>query len=140
MGDRVYPFQDKEFASLAGKKGGRPAAKNSIPDLLRNIGLEPANVGALEATINQFFPNSDLQKMNNKEVLMRLTYINAFTGNDWAIKFIAERTEGKVPIKKIIQNVDIIDAVIKAIQEVELPKEFNDRLLEKLIDIGEIVE
>jgi len=63
----------------SGNPKGRPKGTPSIPDILRRIGAEPAGV------------NNETKL----DLVMRKVYAEAVKGRQWAVEFIATRTEGK---------------------------------------------
>ena len=65
----------------SGNPKGRPRKQQCIPDILRKIGAEEID--------------TQNGKMTKIEGLMRMVYKEAVTGNQWAVNFIADRTEGK---------------------------------------------
>lgn len=75
---------------------GRPKKMRRIPDLLAKIGKlnvqdDPLIPDALKAKFK------DIGKVTNLDAVIRMVYIYALKGQSWAVQFIAERTEGKVP-------------------------------------------
>ena len=82
---------------LPGHKGvgGRPKRSGQIERLLRGIG-------------DEIDPNTGKSRL---EGVMRNVYAQAEQGRQWAVEFIAERTEGKV--KEFVQPAD------KGVGEVE---------------------
>ena len=61
---------------------GRPPKARCIPDILKLIGDEIDSRSGLP----------------NIETVMRIVYRKALRGTPWAVQFISERTEGKVPV------------------------------------------
>jgi len=65
---------------VSGNPDGRPPKIRCIPDILNKIG------GELIA---------ELEGVTKLEAIMRMVYRKAFEGENWAVRFIAEYTEGK---------------------------------------------
>ena len=69
----------------SGNPSGRPKKKQCIPDILRKIGAEEIETKG--------------GRMTKIEALMHMVYKRAVEGDQWAVNFIADRTEGKPVIK-----------------------------------------
>lgn len=81
---------DGTFAPGNSGSSGRPRKIRRIEHLLEKIGLEEVHVGGLTLT--------------KLEAVMRSVYQYALKGNSWAVQFIAERTEGKVPQQQQVEG------------------------------------
>ena len=66
--------------NTASRGKGRPKGTRSIPDILNRIGDE------------ELGQDSAISKL---EAIMRMVYKKAFKGENWAVQFIADRTEGR---------------------------------------------
>ncbi len=66
----------------SGNPKGRPPKKICIPDILATIG-------------NQEHIDEKGNKTTKREAILNKTFALALKGEQWAIKFIADRTEGK---------------------------------------------
>jgi len=75
------PREDTQFKKGNPGGPGRPRKDKCIPDLLRRIGEEKADLDDVDYT--------------NLEAVMRVVYELALDGTQWAVNFIADRTEGK---------------------------------------------
>ena len=78
---------------------GRPKKVKCIPDILRKIGdmIAPADI---QEKMRRRFHSKD--KLTMQQAVLMLTYDLAAHGTEWAVEFIAERTEGRV-----MQGVDV---------------------------------
>lgn len=85
----LKPAKKGEVRNPAGRK---PKAK-TIPDVLRRLGKEKIPTKIADEMIKMF---PDASNMTMFEAIMRMTYLQAFKGQAWALQFIAERTEGKI--------------------------------------------
>ena len=74
---------DGTFAKGNSGGPGRNRKRYRIEHILEKIGLEEVTVSG--------------DRITKLEALMRSVYNYALKGNSWAVQFIAERTEGKVP-------------------------------------------
>lgn len=74
---------------------GRPRKQQCIPDILRKIGKEKIEAGG--------------KKVSKMEALMRMVFKEAVAGNQWAVNFIADRTEGK-PMQMLKQEIETTQA------------------------------
>ena len=63
----------------SGNPNGRPKGVKSIPDILRKIGEE----------------DGTLDGKSKLDVIMYMVFQYALEGKQWAVQFIADRTEGK---------------------------------------------
>ena len=63
-----------------GNRNGRPLKKQTIPDILLRIGMQPGTKDG---------------KMTKLDVVMERVFKFAVEGRPWAVEFIANRTEGK---------------------------------------------
>ena len=79
---------------------GRPKKVKCIPDILRKIGdmIAPEDI---QDKMRLRFHSKD--KLTMQQAVLMLTYDLAAHGTEWAVEFIAERTEGKA-----VQAFDII--------------------------------
>ena len=78
---------------------GRPKKVKCIPDILRKIGdmIAPKDI---QDKMRLRFHSKD--KLTMQQAVLMLTYDLAAHGTEWAVEFIAERTEGRVT-----QGVDV---------------------------------
>ena len=78
---------------------GRPKKVKCIPDILRKIGdmIAPADI---QEKMRRRFHSKD--KLTMQQAVLMLTYDLAAHGTEWAVEFIAARTEGRVT-----QGVDV---------------------------------
>lgn len=78
---------------------GRPKKVKCIPDILRKIGdmIAPDDI---QEKMRRRFHAKD--KLTMQQAVLMLTYDLAAHGTEWAVEFIAERTEGRVT-----QGVDV---------------------------------
>lgn len=74
---------------------GRPKSPRRIEGILQRIGQEPVLVEGGE-TITRL------------DRLMRTVYEYAESGNQWAVTFVAERTEGKIREAAVTQDADLV--------------------------------
>jgi len=81
----------------SGNPKGRPKKEFTISDMLRQIGRE-------ELIIHD--RDGKPVRMTRHEFVMRQAYLAAENGNKDFVKFIAERTEGKVPTTLSLMNHD----------------------------------
>ena len=68
---------------------GRPKGIQSIPDILRKVGVEEGTATGL----------------TKLEVVLRKVFGYAVEGKPWAVQFIADRTEGKA-LERIDQTIN----------------------------------
>ena len=80
----------------SGNPGGRPKKGSAIADILNEIGSETVELNG--------------QTITKREAVLRKVYAEAVKGNNWAVQFIADRTEGKA-IDRIIQQ-EVKDEII----------------------------
>ncbi len=93
----------KGFKSgVSGNPKGRPRKIYHIPDLLIRIGKEKISQPELLEQVKQQFP--EIKEITYQEAVLRMVYLYAIQGKGWAVEYIAERTEGKVP-----QLINVID-------------------------------
>ena len=78
---------------------GRPKKEYCIPDILNRIGDE-------EVT------DKSGNTLSKREFVLRAVYNRAVKGENWAVQFIADRTEGKA-IERIISREGDMDIVIE---------------------------
>jgi len=76
---------------FGGQSPGRPKKNMCIPDLLRKIGEEDGTTGG----------------KTKLEVIMYKVYQYALEGKQWAVQFIADRTEGKAVERVQQELIDI---------------------------------
>ena len=78
---------------------GRPKKVKCIPDILRKIGdmIAPKDI---QEKMQKRFHSKD--KLTMQQAVLMLTYDLAAHGTEWAVEFIAARTEGRVT-----QGVDV---------------------------------
>lgn len=89
----------------SGNPAGRPKGVKTMADILRRIG----KVVAPESTrlrLSKLF-GKEMPKLTMQEAVLWRVYEAALRGYPWAVKFIAERTEGKVK-ETIDENVTIV--------------------------------
>jgi hypothetical protein len=79
----------------SGNAKGRPPKVKCIPDILNKIGAELA-------------PDGQSTKL---DVVLEKVYALAMDGTPWAVEFIAERTEGRVPQTNINKNINTDDDI-----------------------------
>jgi hypothetical protein len=101
---------------------GRPPKVKSIPDILQKVGKEKIESHRLLSHIANYFPGI-AKDLTFQEAVLRLVYAYAIEGAPWAVQYIAERTEGKVP-----QTLTVIDDI----EEREKFRELSIETLEKL--------
>ena len=77
---------------------GRPKKGSAIADILNQLGDELVEVNG--------------KKITKCEAVMMKVYAEAVKGNNWAVQFIADRTEGKA-IDRIIQQYSEDEIVIE---------------------------
>ena len=82
---------DGTFAPGNSGSAGRPQKRYKIPTILERIGEEEIDVKDMSIT--------------KLEAVLRKVYDYAFKGQSWAVQFIAERTEGRVPQQQTIEHV-----------------------------------
>lgn len=93
---------------------GRPKSKLYIPDILRKLGEEDAPQCVSDELRKTF---RRIGTINMREAYLRVVYLEAIAGEEWAARFIAERTEGKVKDGVGIDNKGaILDAIDKMIE------------------------
>ena len=92
-------------AGVSGNPKGRPKNRHSIPDLLRRIGEEEIDANG--------------QKMSKIEAVCRLAFKRASEGHNWAMQFIADRTEGKPVQNMSIETHEPIQLIKTGIPEVD---------------------
>ena len=84
---------------VSGNPLGRPKKAKCIPDILRKIGdmIAPKDI---QEKMRKRFHSKD--KLTMQQAVLMLVYDLATHGTEWAVEFIAARTEGRVT-----QGVDI---------------------------------
>lgn len=99
----------KQIAGLRpAKKGeirnphGRPKKEICIPDILREIGTAKINVNGRMVT--------------KRQLMLEQVYAHAIKGEQWAVQFIADRTEGKVVEKTQVENVSPREVVFREVR------------------------
>jgi hypothetical protein len=107
---------------------GRPKKVKCIPDILRKIGdmIAPADI---QEKMRRRFHSKD--KLTMQQAVLMLTYDLAAHGTEWAVEFIAARTEGRVT-----QGVDVSttnDGPL--VQILNLTKSFRDEKEGTIIDV-----
>jgi len=83
----------------AAKGHGRPKGSQTIAGMLKQIGQEDVPP-ELKERVDKLFHQVDTEDMTLMEAIMRTTMIYAVQGKQWAVQFIADRTEGR-PIQTI---------------------------------------
>ena len=78
----------------SGNPKGRPKKGHAIADILNEIGEEKVTVNGLETT--------------KKRVVLMKVYAEALKGQNWAVHFIADRTEGKA-----VEKIEVNDTTIR---------------------------
>ena len=86
------------------KGHGRPKGKETIAGILKEIGNEPVP-DELKERVSSLFTQSELGEITMMEAILRTTVMYAVQGKQWAVQFIADRTEGRP-----IQTIGVIDA------------------------------
>ena len=81
------------------KGHGRPKGSQTIATMLKNIGQEDVPP-ELKERVNKLFNQVDTEEMTMIEAILRTTMMYAVQGKQWAVQFIADRTEGR-PIQTI---------------------------------------
>lgn len=81
------------------KGHGRPKGNQSIAQMLKNIGEEDVPK-ELKDKVSKLFNKVDNEEMTMMEAILRTTMMYAVQGKQWAVQFIADRTEGR-PIQTI---------------------------------------
>ena len=125
----------------SGNPNGRPKNKKMIPDILRIIGKERTTLNdKAREKITSLFQNINVDDIDNLEALQRVIWYDALILSDpWSRKHIMDRTEGRVPLKQIVQNIDVIDAIVNTIVELDLlhipgiTKEMQEQIIDELI-------
>lgn len=87
---KIFHWKKGESGNPSGVKG--KDVVRVIPSVLRQIGKSALPPG-LQTEFEKYFP--DAKNATFMEAVLKMTYFKALTGNEWAVKFIAERTEGK---------------------------------------------
>jgi len=107
---------------------GRPKKVKCIPDILRKIGdmIAPKDI---QDKMRLRFHSKD--KLTMQQAVLMLTYDLAAHGTEWAVEFIAERTEGKA-----VQAFDIISDPGPLVQILNVVK---DHPMEKVVE-GVIID
>jgi hypothetical protein len=85
-----------------------------IPDLLRAIGEE--KVPAIVLAKVQATWGPDFKPVNMRDALLRSTYADAINGDSIARQFVAERTEGKVSDKLIVDDITPREVIFKEVR------------------------
>jgi hypothetical protein len=87
-------------------KSGNPAGRKKnvamIPDVLRGIGEEPVPPVLLAQLQAAWGP--EFKPLNMRDAALRVTYAQYAKGDPAARQFVAERTEGKVTDKLILDD------------------------------------
>jgi hypothetical protein len=100
-GDRIraYQFQKGQSGNPGGAKKGVQRIK-ALLDHYAVIGCPAEDMKAIRSR----FPG--VNQLTLQGAVMLKTYAAALDGEDWALEFLAERTEGKVPqgLQHLIQN------------------------------------
>tara|TARA_X000001382_G_C3124015_1_gene164137 strand:- start:374 stop:727 length:354 start_codon:yes stop_codon:yes gene_type:complete len=76
------------------KGHGRPKGVESIAQCLKEIGREDVPP-ELKERVDQLFSNADTTEITMMEAILRTTMMYAIQGKQWAVQFIADRTEGR---------------------------------------------
>jgi len=86
------PERNPDGTFAVGNSGspGRKRKRYRIEHILEKIGMEEVKAGGIT--------------MTKLDAVMRSVYQYALKGNSWAVQFIAERTEGKVPNAQVIEH------------------------------------
>lgn len=114
-GERVRPYQWKPGQS--GNPSGCPKGIRRIKDLLNHFGSYKCPKETI-AEVRKRFPG--VNQLDLQEAVMLKTYAAALDGEAWALEFVAERTEGKVPqglqhlIQNPVLNVEVSDSAAAA--------------------------
>ena len=107
---------------------GRPKKIKCIPDILRKIGDMIAPEDIQNKMRHRFHSK---EKLTMQQAVLMMTYDLAAHGTEWAVEFIAERTEGKA-----VQIMDVATTNGPLVQILNMTKVVQD---EKLIE-GVIVD
>ena len=75
---------------VSGNPNGRPPKVRCIPDILLTVGEEEIDTKD--------------GKISKLEAVLRMVYKKAFEGQNWAVQFIADRTEGKAKEIREVTN------------------------------------
>jgi hypothetical protein len=87
---------------VSGNPKGRPPSAKCIPDMLRAIGDRPPTDHLLAQLRAKYGPETNPSTM--REAMLMAAYADAALGDVHARDFIAERTEGKVPVANVNLN------------------------------------
>jgi len=91
----IPPAAHRFKPGQSGCPGGKPAGLKSIKSLIQKYGNKRAPAKVVESMIEKF-PWLKGKITLHDAVLMRV-YESAIAGESWAVQFLAERGEGKVP-------------------------------------------
>lgn len=98
------------------KLGPKAQSSRHIPDILRKIGR--SNIPAeMARKLPEQFPPAWKRNATWLETVMRLTYMRAAAGEQWAVQFIADRTEGKVKDTLALEGgktLEVVEEIVDA--------------------------
>lgn len=89
---------------VSGNPNGRPPKVRCIPDILLTVGEEEIDTKD--------------GKISKLEAVLRMVYKKAFEGQNWAVQFIADRTEGKA----VERSADVSGEWQKLVEALHEPK------------------
>jgi hypothetical protein len=107
---------------VSGNPHGRPPKEQCIPVQLQQIGGRPLTA-LMVKDLKREFPGENFEGMNYLQAVMFRVYRRALNGEQAALDFFAERTEGKVTENVNIrqesqtQAVDLTDLPMEKIKE-----------------------
>jgi len=110
----LSPARAAALAKHGFKKGvcpnpnGRPKGLRSIRSILEEYGALEAPAEFI-AKIREKFPSAKYKRLTLHDAVYLRCFMAAMSGENWAMQFIAERTEGKVPQKLDIKEETIIE-------------------------------
>jgi len=94
---------------------GRPPKAFFIPDILKKIGEEWCPI-VIAGELRKTFPM--IGTISTREAWLRVVYLEAIGGEEWASKFIADRTEGKIREASPSDNKGaILDGIDKLLED-----------------------
>ena len=100
MPDKTGNNRDKRGRFVSGKTGnpkGRPkGTTNSLKDAMRRIGDESTPT-ELAIKVRKLYNLPKTKKLTMDECIIRLVYVHAVQGKQWAINFLAEHKIEPVP-------------------------------------------
>lgn len=94
-GRPMPPVETRFKKGQSGNPGGKPKGLKSIKSLIEQFGKLKAPEKFIDSVKEQF-PNLR-RKLTLHEAVALKAYQAALSGESWAVQFLAERGEGKVP-------------------------------------------